>query len=275
MKNLNEPNVSELLDSQRVEKINSLVALDVERVNTINSLKAELEEIKRATHDGMFIEGRNQNFLDEPNFAKAWALAREANSEGWPDGVADVRWRARIALWGAEIGMKLEGDFVECGVHTGLFSMTICHALKFAKSKKNFYLFDTFDGIPLAGLDGQELSRAKDSNRDYYHDVFSVAQRNFAPFPNAHLIKGALPSSLSAAPVKRIAYLSMDLNNAPPEKQVIKKLWNLIVPGAVVLIDDYLWHGHEPQFKMWNAFARSKNVSIAPLPTGQGVIIKP
>jgi O-methyltransferase len=263
------------LNDERVEKINALGNIDVERVDKINTLASAIEEIKRSTQDGMLIEGRNLDFLKEPAFYNAWALAREANLEGWAGAVPDVRWRARIALWAAEIGLNLEGDFVECGVHTGLFSLTICHALEFAKLNKNFYLFDTFDGIPLAGLEGPELSRAKNSNRDYYHDVYSIAQRNFAPFPNAHLIKGALPSSLSGSPIKRIAYLSMDLNNALPERQVIEKLWDMIVPGAVILIDDYLWRGHEPQFKMWNDFALSKNAPIAPLPTGQGVIIKP
>ncbi len=263
------------LDVERLKKINALLAVDVDRVDTINRLMAELQDIKQTAHDGMVIQGRNLAFLDEPNFASAWELARIANAEGWPGGAPDVRWRARIALWAAEIGMKLDGDFVECGVHTGLFSLTICHALKFGQTKKNFYLFDTFNGIPLVGLEGQELSRAKDSNRDFYHNVFPIAQRNFAPFPNAHLIQGALPLSLSTAPLGQIAYLSIDLNNAPSELQVIEKLWDKVVPGAVILIDDYIWKTHEPQYKMWNEFTLSKAVAIAPLPTGQGLIVKP
>lgn len=262
-------------DQDRVATVNHLLEQEKNRVKTIYELLDEQAVRKAKTSDGMFIEGRNLAFLQEPNFAQAWEESRIGNIEGWPNGVPDARWRARITLWAAQNGLRLKGDFVECGVHTGLFSLTICHALNFASLDRKFYLFDTYDGIPLKGLKGDELTRAKNSNAEYYKDVYAIAQRNFAPFANACLIKGILPSSLEDANIQSIAYLSIDLNNALAEKQVIEKLWDKVVSGAAIIVDDYLWNTHETQYKMWNEFAHNKGTYIAPLPTGQGLIIKP
>ena len=47
------------------------------------------------------------------------------------------------------------------------------------------------------------------------------------------------------------------------------------MPGAIVIIDDYGWLACKAQYDMWNEFA-TKHVdhAIAPLPTGQGLMIK-
>jgi O-methyltransferase len=55
--------------------------------------------------------------------------------------VPDIRWRAHVAIWAAANGLNIEGAFVECGVHTGLLSLAICHYLGFNQlNKKFFYL---------------------------------------------------------------------------------------------------------------------------------------
>jgi O-methyltransferase len=230
---------------------------------------------KTLSQDGVLVYGKNLGFLDDPQFKAAWQATEEANKGGWPKGVPDVRWRTHIALWAAKQGMQLEGDFVECGVHTGLFSVAICHALNFAEQPRSFYLFDTFNGIPLDAIAETEMKRVVASNAAFYQDVYAVASRNFAPFPNAKLIKGTLPDTLSEVPLRKIAYLSVDLNNAAAEHDVITSLWDKLVPGAVVLIDDYAWETCEDQYAMWNAFAAEKGVAIATLPTGQGLLLKP
>jgi O-methyltransferase len=252
-----------------VETINRLTTLDQQRVAQI----LELEERFRSM-DGMSITGRNLAFLEDPVFKAAWAASYEANKESWKSGVPDVRWRAHIALWAAEQGLRLEGDFVECGVHTGLLSLVICHALQFDKLPRRFYLFDTFDGIPDEDMNDIEQHRIKTVGALDYKNVWGLAKRNFAPFPNAQLVQGRLPKSLETVVVEKIAYLSVDLNNVKAERGVIAQLWEKVVPGAIVLIDDYAWIGCEQQQQMWDTFARAHGLSIATLPTGQGLLIK-
>jgi hypothetical protein len=43
----------------------------------------------------------------------------------------------------------------------------------------------------------------------------------------------------------------------------------------MLLLDDHNYRGHEAQLRAWNDFARRHGVDILPLPTGQGLIVKP
>ncbi|MFO1034700.1 MAG: hypothetical protein U1E15_11695 [Hyphomicrobiales bacterium] len=59
---------------------------------------------------------------------------------------------------------------------------------------------------------------------------------------------------------EKIAYVSVDLNNAPAEQAVIECVWPRLSPGAIVVLDDYGFTAHAEQYVMWNDFARSKGV---------------
>jgi O-methyltransferase len=228
--------------------------------------------------DGLAVSNKNLSFLADKDFDTAWRFAERGNLKSWKDNVPDIRWRAHMACWAATTASRLPGDFVECGVFTGLLSMTV---LKYLQGKnlgggKSFYLFDTFNGIPIDGLIGNDRVGAECLNREIYFDCFDIAQRNFESFPNAKLIKGVLPASLTLAQsLKSICYLSMDLNGAGPEMATIENLWPMLVPGAIILLDDFAFEGHEKQHSAWSSFALSHSFEIATLPTGQGLIVKP
>lgn len=224
--------------------------------------------------DGFATQQKNVGFLKDPKFAKAWAVSERANRESWPDGVPDVRWRAHVACRAANHALNLEGDFVECGVFTGLLSVTVCEFIDFNSVDRAFYLFDTFSGLPVDALPESERVAAAAYNSSHYFDCFEIAKRNFAKYKNAHLVRGILPATLDNVPLNKIAYLSIDLNNSSSEETTIARLWPRLVPGAIVVIDDYAWPGHEAQYRMWNAFAAQANEIVMTMPTGQGILIK-
>jgi O-methyltransferase len=235
---------------------------------TMRKVGGGLEWTPQFVGDGLATRGKNLTFLEDPAFRKGWAMAVKGNMAGWGGNPPDIRWRAHTALWAARHGMSLEGDFVECGVFLGLLSLTICHALDFDTSGKSFYLFDTFNGLPDDGT--PEAKR----HSTLYFECYEEASKNFAPYQSAKLVRGILPGTLAAAPLDKIAYLSIDLNHAAAEKAVIEELWGRLSPSAIVLIDDYGFRNHEDQYAMWNDFAASKGVPILTMPTGQGVLIK-
>ncbi|MCY1248617.1 hypothetical protein D9M72_620630 [compost metagenome] len=111
-------------------------------------------------------------------------------------------------------------------------------------------------------------------NKGIYQDVFSIATRNFAKFPNAKLVRGALPGTLDGTSIGQIAYLSIDLNSAKYERQCIDAVWDRVVEGASIVLDDYAFKGQEEQNAMWNKFASEKGQVILTLPTGQGLMIR-
>jgi O-methyltransferase len=224
--------------------------------------------------DGLGLRGKSLAAIEDPVFKSAFEKAVELNREGWNGKVPDIRWRAHTAVWAARHALALEGDFVECGVYLGILSLTIAHSLDFSRVPKNFWLFDTWDGLSEAALTTAEKKRS-DEQGWIYRGVYDLAVRNFEPFPNVTLVRGTLPASLEGQPINKIAYLSIDLNSASPEEAVIRLLWDRIVPGGIILIDDYGWIGFDEQRVMWDAFAAECSVPILSLPTGQGLIIKP
>ena len=187
-----------------------------------------------------------------------------------------IEWRVHVLLWAAEHAAKLEGDFVECGVNTGIYSLAVCEYLNFNQLAKSFYLFDTFEGLPLEQVTQaeKELGRLEESAR-YYSDCYDIARRNFAPFPKAQLIRGKVPTTLGRVNIKNVCYLSIDMNLVEPEIAAIEYFWDRLSPGAPVILDDYGWTSYAPQKAAMDHFADTKEVSILNLPTGQGLILKP
>jgi len=227
--------------------------------------------------DGLGVNGRTLGFLEDPRFKVAWEEAVAGNELGWQKAgaVPDIRWRAHVCCWAANVAKTLEGDFVEFGVHTGLLSMTVCKFLDFASLNKKLYLFDTFEGIPISDELPQKDSEMASRFNMLYFDVLEIVQKNFAPYPNVEVVKGELPASIDLAPIDKIAYVSIDLNSNYYEQKTIEAVWDKIVPRGVIVIDDYLFRGHEDQYEMWNELAAQHNTMVLSMPTGQGVLIKP
>ncbi len=232
--------------------------------------------------DALGTRGKSLKWREDPRFKDAWKTAEDGARLGWTDGaVPDVRWRVHVALWAASVGLRLEGDFVECGVHTGILTSAICDYHDWKAQSRNFWLFDTWGGIPTDGsLTPSEREMAVAHNANMYHvdpNLFDNVRYAFARHraDNIHFVRGILPGTLKMIEkVDKIAYLSIDLNYAAVEKACIEALWDRLVPGAIVLIDDYGWAAHRDQTDMWDAFAAAKDRMIMTLPTGQGVLVK-
>jgi O-methyltransferase len=201
-------------------------------------------------------------------FAQSIAFAPESYK------AADLRWRAHTACWAASAALALEGDFVECGVNTVVLAGAICRYVDFNKSGRNFWLFDTYEGIPLTLATARE-TRKFTVGEPLYKNVWDVATANFSAFPRAHLVKGMVPDTLTSVDIDKVSYLSIDMNLAAPEKAALDYFWPKMVPGAIVVLDDYGFQGHEEQRIMADAFAASKGTKILSLPTGQGLLLKP
>ena len=224
---------------------------------------------------GLRTFGKSTEFLRDPRF-------EAAHARGWNSGhkkrrhIDDNRWIVHVALWAATQAARLDGDFVECGVDTGMFSLAICDWLDFNSLDKDFWLFDTFSGIPEAQMTPAERDGIGGwHNRESYEECYELARSNFARWPRCRLVRGAVPESLAAFPTDRgVAYLSIDMNIVLPEIAAVDFFWDRLVPGAVVLLDDYGWLTHRPQQEAFDAFAQSKGASILCLPTGQGLMLR-
>jgi O-methyltransferase len=227
--------------------------------------------------DGMTLRGKHAPFLQDQRFMSAYRRGVTSGHRLGASGEQDIHieWRVAVTCWAARHGAKLPGDFVECGVNTGIYSLAICEYLNFNSLNKSFYLFDTFKGIPEEQMSASERSARISHNKAYYEDCFDIARRNFAPFPSAKLIRGNVPDTLPDAKIDKVCYLSIDMNIAWPERQAIEYFWPKLSQGAFVVLDDYGFHGYEEQMRSMNEFAQGVGVEVLALPTGQGLIVKP
>jgi O-methyltransferase len=224
--------------------------------------------------DCLSVWGKNVAFLHDPRFLDAYRAGINSGHIFTPPGEdLHIEWRVAVACWAAKHGSHLEGDFVECGTNTGIMSLAICRYLDFNSTGKRFFLFDTFSGIPTDQISPLEKDRAKENV--YYYDCWTTALRNFKPYPNVTLVRGKIPEILPTADIAKVCYLSIDMNIAYPERASLEFFWDKLSPGAIVLFDDYDWIPYREQKLTHDEFAANHGVEILPLPTGQGMLIKP
>ncbi|MFM0231743.1 TylF/MycF/NovP-related O-methyltransferase [Paraburkholderia sediminicola] len=224
--------------------------------------------------DGL-ISTHNHDFMDDASFKSAYARGTQASG-------ADYQWywRVHIGLWAARSAARVEGDFVECGVNRGFLSSAIMKDLNWDTTGRTFYLLDTFTGLDERYVsDREKEGGVLEKNRTeletgFYTDNLEIVENNFAEWQNKKIVAGSIPETLSVIKSNRIAFLHIDLNCSPPEVAAIESMWERIPTGGIVLLDDYAYYGYQPQKEGMDAWGARKNVPIASLPTGQGLIIK-
>ena len=231
---------------------------------------------KTATFRTDFRTAHPAQFQCDPAFRVAYNRGVQASQGVDPQ----FEWRVHTALWAAESALRVPGDFVECGVNAGFMSSAIMQRLNWNTVARRFYLIDTFAGPVLSQFSQEEvlkkrLAIAEDAIlAGAYVTDFERIRANFAEWPNALPVQGAVPEVLPSLGIETVAFLHIDMNCALPERAALEFFWDRLSPGAIVLLDDYAYHGHECQRDAIDEVARAKYVRVLSLPTGQGLIIK-
>jgi O-methyltransferase len=210
----------------------------------------------------------NCDFLKDALFLESYRLGEETGSWAGSQPV----YRAYVAAWAAQRASRLAGDFVECGVNRGALSRMIVNYVKFDKLPKTFYLLDTYQGFAEQTLSDFEKQRHAHSAR--YPDCYEAVVKTFAPFSNVKIVRGIVPDTLNKIPSTQIAYLSVDMNCAAPELAAVEYFWDRIVPGGMIVLDDYGFNLHDEQKQGHDALGKKLGYTILAMPTGQGLIVK-
>ena len=225
--------------------------------------------------DSLFTSN-NDHFRYEPEFKKAYSRGISANGGHDPH----IEWRVHVALWAARNALRLPGSFVECGVNAGFVSSAIMHRLNWHKVEKHFYLVDTFNDPVITQYSEEEIIRGRLGVIDdaiakgaYVTDLERV-RANYAEWPNVEVVQGIVPDVLPSLGVQQVAFLHIDMNCAFPERAALEYFWELLSPGAIVLLDDYAYFGYEAQGNALDGLAHTIGATILALPTGQGMILK-
>ena len=208
-------------------------------------------------------------FMHDPRFIDAYRRGARAAGKD-----SQWHWRVHVGTWASGHAKHLDGDFVECGVWRGCMSTIIMRYHDWNSLDKRFFLLDTFTGPVDRYISDVEKANGYTKASMAFEDCYDEVVRNFAEFERVSIVRGAIPETLAEVDTGAVAFLHLDLNCAPPEIAAIEHFWPLLVPGAVVLLDDYAYLGYEIQKAEMDRFAARVGVEVLSLPTGQGLILK-
>lgn len=230
-------------------------------------------------HDYLTVWNKSVGFLSSPRFVSAYKRGMNSgHAIGRARGSSldiHIEWRIHVCCWAALHAAKLGGDFVECGTNTGIMSLAVCDYIDFNSTEKDFWLFDTFSGMPLEQISEEELRGNRDKENEMYFDCYELTLENFSQYPRAKLVRGIVPETLCSVPIDSVCYLCIDMNILEPERAALAYFWPKLVAGGVVVFDDYGWSGYKLQKESHDRFAQENGTEILELPTGQGLLIKP
>jgi hypothetical protein len=136
--------------------------------------------------DGAYLTTWHKNigFLKDPRFLESYTAGMASgfvSPETHPINL-QLQWRTAVACWAAAHAKHLAGDFVECGVNTGSLSLAICRYIDFNASGKQFFLFDTYKGIPLEQMSARDQRKNLQDYNQWYPDCWDRAAQNFRPY---------------------------------------------------------------------------------------------
>lgn len=210
--------------------------------------------------DNLLTFGKNLSFLNDQPFVDA--IARHAET----DVEKSIIWRTAVLVWAARNGLKREGAFVECGCYRGISARIICDTLDFNKTDKDYYLYDLFE-YPESGA---RFSKLSELGPNLYEDV----KQRFADIPRARIVKGAVPDSLHANAPEMISFLHIDMNDVEPEIGALDVLFDRVVPGGIIILDDYGYVPYVAQRDAEHVWFANRGYHVIELPTCQGMVIR-
>jgi hypothetical protein len=153
----------------------------------------------------------------------------------------------------------LEGAVVECGVWRGGVSMAMMHQLKKLGSRREFFMYDTYDGmsepteedLSPAGEAASKLlaDHRKDEANHYWafapidrvrHNIESVGY----PMELVRMVQGKVEDTIPGVVPDRIAVLRLDTDWYESTKHELDHLYSRLIPGGIMILDDYgFWQG--------------------------------
>lgn len=209
--------------------------------------------------DNLFTIGRNLGFLDDAK------LMASFNTHAETDVEKSLLWRYNVLCWAAQRARQIEGDMVECACFKGTSARIVADYVDLNASEKSFYLYDLFE---------HDEDIPDCTAPEHGSGLYDQVTARFAQFPKAHVIKGKVPAVLHEQAPEKIAYLHLDLNDAPAEIAALEFLWDRITPGASIVLDDFGWQAYHQQHTAEVAWFAERGYLALEMPTGQGLVIK-
>ena len=130
--------------------------------------------------------------------------------------------------------------------------------------ERAYFLYDLFDHDP---------SMQHHVMPEHGAGLFAQVQARFAEFPNVTVIQGPVPQSFEQGLPDKICFAHIDMNNAPAEIGALDAIESRLVPGAVIVLDDFGAFPYRAQHVAETKWFGDRGIHVLELPTSQGLVI--
>ncbi|HSX13491.1 MAG TPA: TylF/MycF/NovP-related O-methyltransferase [Chlamydiales bacterium] len=141
-------------------------------------------------------------------------------------------------LWDlVEQSAKLEGALIEIGVWRGGTGAVIARKAALCKISDPVYLCDTFSGVVKAS--GKDASYVGGEHKDTSLEIVENLKKKLS-LKNVQILRGIFPDEtghLIAHQKFRFCHVDVDVYNSA--KDIVDWIWPRLVPGGIVVFDDY------------------------------------
>lgn len=206
--------------------------------------------------DNLIAFGRNLGFInDKPFMAAFQAHAKQQIERG-------IMWRTANVVWAARQAARLDGGFIECGCYKGTTALIMLDTVDL--SDREVFLYDLF-----------EHQEAMDHHAMPEHgpDLFAYVTERFAERANVKVIRGWIPDCFVQGLPDRIAFAHIDMNNVRGEIEALEAIEDRLVPGAVIILDDFGAIPYRLQHQVETLWFQQRGRFVLELPTSQGLVI--
>lgn len=226
----------------------------------VDARRALIDEVKVKTSifaaDNLITWDKTLGFIREEAFVKAVNTHTRSGHE------RAGLWRYHTLVWAARQVASLDGDFVECACYRGNTARIVADLVDI--SSRRYFLYDLFD---------HDETMPHHSMPAHSKTLYDEVRARF-PEPNVIITQGRVPESLAIASPETIALLHIDMNNAEAEIGALEILWDRVVPGGVVVLDDYGWLAYHRQYSAELDWFKARGQFVLEMPTGQGMVVK-
>jgi O-methyltransferase len=134
------------------------------------------------------------------------------------------------------------GAIIECGTWKGGMAAAL---IEICGPNRPYYFFDSFAGLPPAEeIDGKLAPELNGALCASMADIKNAISLTGCPTDNVTIIPGFFQDSLPNFPSPSIAVLRLDGDWYASTMICLKKFWDHVLPGGIIIIDDYyMWDG--------------------------------
>lgn len=163
---------------------------------------------------------------------------------------------------------------LEVGVWRGGTAGIMARQLLNLKSTATIYLADTFTGVAKAGANDSFYTGGEhsDTSRHIVEDVLN----NKSQYPHFQILKGIFPEDTADKILitEQFGLCHIDVDVYDSAKDILEWVWDKLIPGGVVVFDDYGFHSCTGVTKLVEQYRYYPDRQIIHNLNGHAVMIK-